>query len=251
MRDEPFVSIALEVAGGIGPVTSAALKYVKSIRLAQDPDVVPTPPDLLVATLGHCVRFIIHTSVHSAAMREQYILQQSVKEIFWSLRVVQPLLSATGSVDSILRPSLSSSFEYLAFLLHHADDTVSAVYQALRSHALETAVHIGPLGPGVEATQMNRVHMGFLEIFDLYLVHDKILTYVHKHLRAWSNALGPIMRQDTTLWKHWFIIERTTRSYVKLKSSEERMRRPSPDKKSWVLRVSLRCFVTTDLLTYR
>lgn len=49
------------------------------------------------------------------------------------------------------------------------------------------------------------------------------MAYTCKHVDAWSNALGPIARQDEKLWKDWSSMERTIRSYATLR--EERIGR--------------------------
>ncbi|KAG2035221.1 hypothetical protein BDR03DRAFT_1012737 [Suillus americanus] len=145
IRNESFVTILLEVSGGIDTVTSAALKYVKNIRLmAKDPDIASNTfkLNLLVPMFSSCVGIIATTSMHSAAMREAYILQRSIKVIFSAFRVLQSLPPGGGSMVQ----ALASSFPYLVFLLKHADDPVSAFHQALRAHAFETMVQIGPSG---------------------------------------------------------------------------------------------------------
>ncbi|KAG1728657.1 hypothetical protein EDB19DRAFT_154345 [Suillus lakei] len=161
-QNEHFVTILLEVSGGIGSVTSAALKYVRSIR--------SMPKDaLLVPMLWGCVRFIAKTSIQSAAMREAYILRQSVKEIFSVLRFLQRLLPGRGTIEA----ALTSSFGYLVFLLDRADDPVSALHQALRAHALETVVHIGPSEPLDVEVDFHKINADFFGILYQYLVHDK------------------------------------------------------------------------------
>ncbi|KAG1728656.1 hypothetical protein EDB19DRAFT_1746006 [Suillus lakei] len=241
IRDEPFMAIVLEVSGDTGTVASTALKYVKTIRLmALDPDAIsglPTSLELLSPMLSYCVRFIREISKQSAAVREECIIRQSIKEIFSVSRVIQLLLSSTGTMEQRLKPSLSWSFGYLADLLDHADDTISVLYQALRSHAFEIAM--GLKGPSVEV-EFNGINKSFPALLYNYLVHDKILTYACKHVDAWSNALGPIVRQDETTRDRWSIVEMKIRLYANLKSREEMIRRPSPDEKGWVLRCHCR-----------
>ncbi|KAG0705059.1 hypothetical protein DFH29DRAFT_908606, partial [Suillus ampliporus] len=234
MRDDLFVTIALEVSGDIGTITSAALKYVKSIRsIAKDPEIASTAAELLVPMFSCCLKFIAGTSIHSAAMRERYILRQSVKETFSTLRVLQSLLPGRGSKELIFKSSLASGFHYLAFLLECADDSVLVLHQALRSHAFETAIRMGPFRTPEEE---NIYPVGFFKMLYHYLVHDKILTYASKHMDAWSDALGPIGRQDKNLSKDCSAIERITRIYVTVKFKEEMKRRPSPNGKGWIFR---------------
>jgi hypothetical protein len=78
----------------------------------------------------------------------------------------------------------------------------------------------------------------FLAILTHYTMYDKILTYALKHLDALSNALDPIARQDEAIRMRWSITEQYVRGCADLKSDEEMVRRPSPNEKGWVLRVS-------------
>jgi len=80
----------------------------------------------------------------------------------------------------------------------------------------------------------------FLVILSHYTMYDKILTYAFQHLDALSNALDPIARQDETIRTRWSITEQYIRGIVDLKSDEEMVRRPSPNEKEWILRVSRR-----------
>ncbi|KAG2131315.1 hypothetical protein DEU56DRAFT_813938 [Suillus clintonianus] len=215
---ESFRTILLEVSGGIGPFTSAALKYVKHIRsIAKEADIdcsALTPNLKMLGPMFMCsVTLIATTSRHSVAMREAYIIRQSVKEIFSTLRVLQPVLPCK------MAGALGSSFPYFMFLLKHAVDPVSVLHQALRAHAFETIVRIDPSGPVEEAkTDPHNINGAFLGILHHHLVHDKILTYVSKHVDAWSDALGPIVREDENLWHFWSMLERRIRLYGMLKS---------------------------------
>jgi hypothetical protein len=125
-------------------------------------------------------------------------------------------------------------------------------YEALRARALEIAVRMTPFGPVKIEANLHNISAGFFEILYHYLVHDKILTYTCKHVGAWSNALGPIARQDKNFWKGWSAIERTIRSYATLRSKEEMIRRPLSNAKGWFLKVSHRlwCFVPVDHSTW-
>ncbi|KAG0695602.1 hypothetical protein DFH29DRAFT_264369 [Suillus ampliporus] len=233
MHDKTFMTIVLEVSGDTGSVVSTALKYVKSVRLmAQDPDIVSelsTSLELIVQMFAYCVRFIVETSKHSAAMREEFILRQSVKEIFSTCRVIQ-LLSSTGSMKHTIEPSFWS-FEYLTVLLDRANDAISVLRQALHAHAFETTMC--PLG-SPEADL--KISMTFLFILFEYLNHDTILTYAYKHVDTWSKGFGTIARQHEAIREYWSALEKKTRSYVDLRSREDMMRRPSPNQKGWVLR---------------
>ncbi|KAG1839549.1 hypothetical protein DFJ58DRAFT_812003 [Suillus subalutaceus] len=255
IRNESFVTILLDVSGVIDTVTSAALKYVKNIRLmAKDPDIASNAfkLNLLVPMFSCCVGIIATTSMHSAAMREAYILHRSIKEIFSALRVLQSLPPGGGSMVQ----ALGSSFAYLVFLLKRADDPVSAFHQALRAHAFETMVHIGPSGhlevqEEVEADPHKINEIFFLILFS-YVLHNKILTYACKHVDAWSDNLGPIVRQDGHLWDVWSKTEQMIRSCGISRSGAEMTQWPSPSEKGWVLQVSrrLHCFIPADLSTY-
>ncbi|KAG1839548.1 hypothetical protein DFJ58DRAFT_811998, partial [Suillus subalutaceus] len=172
------------------------------------------------------------TSKHSAAVREEFILRQSVQRIFLACHVIQ-LLSSTESDRTFGISTLTWNFEYLAALLDRADDTIQVLHQALRSNAFEIAM--GLKGPLVEVDP-NYIDRGFLAMLYYYLVHDKILTYACKHVDAWSNAIVPIVIQDETIRKDWFPVEMKIRLYASLKSREEMIRRPSPDEKGWILR---------------
>jgi len=242
IHDEAFMAVVLEVSGDIGAVASTALKYVKSVRsMAQDPDAIlrsSTSPELFAHMLSFCIRFIMEMSKCSVTMREECIVRQSVREIFSTSRVIQLLLSSAETMEQRLKPSFLWSFEYLADLLDHADDTVSVLHQALRSHALETALSTSrPLE--MDHSDNCITSSVLLMLYD-HLVHDKILTYAWKHVDSWSNTLGSIAMQDKTIRKCWFTVESKIRLYASLKSREETMRRPSPNEKGWVLRVSNR-----------
>ncbi|KAJ8596884.1 hypothetical protein M405DRAFT_804797, partial [Rhizopogon salebrosus TDB-379] len=235
MRERPFATTMLEVAGGIDSVISAALKYVKSIRsMAQDPDIISTS---LHVTLSQSVEVIIRTSEYNAAIREEYILRKSVKEIFSTLRIIQPLLHATRSMDHVLAPLISSVFHYFAAMIRDADDVISVFYQALSSRALETVVHIGPSIPLDHHLRAHIIRwvMNFLAILSHYTMYDKILTYTLKRLDALSSALDPIARQDEAFQGLWRKTERYIRVYGCLRLKEEMMRRPLPDEKGWLL----------------
>ncbi|KAG1775860.1 hypothetical protein EV702DRAFT_405349 [Suillus placidus] len=239
MRNESFVTTLLEVSGGISPFTSAALKYVKTIpSMAKGPDItseafwVEMMLIQVVTMISTCVRFIIGTSMHSAAIREGFILRHSIRHIFSALRILQPLIPGMGSTEQ----ALASSFRYLFFLLERADVPVSVFHEALRTHALEIAVRMAPFGPVKMEAELHNISADFFEISYHYLVHDKILTYTCKHVDAWSNTLGPIARQDENLWKDWSAMERTIRSYVSLRSEEEMIRRPLSNEKGWLLK---------------
>jgi hypothetical protein len=238
MRERPFATTMLEVAGGIDSVISAALKYVKSIRsMAQDPDIISTS---LHVTLSQSVEVIIRTSEYNAAIREEYILRKSVKEIFSTLRIIQPLLHATRSMDHVLAPLISSVFHYFAAMIRDVDDVISVFYQALSSRALETVVHIGPSIPLDHSLRAHIIRwvMNFLAILSHYTMYDKILTYTLKRLDALSSALDPIARQDEAFQGLWRKTERYIRVYGCLRLKEEMMRRPLPDEKGWLLQVS-------------
>ncbi|KAG1883350.1 hypothetical protein F4604DRAFT_1737716 [Suillus subluteus] len=236
MHDEAFMAIVLEVSGDTGAVASMALKYVKSVRsMARDPDAISRPsasPELLASMLSHCVRFIRDMSKRSVAMREECIVRQSVREIFSASRAIQFLLSFAGTMEQRLKPSLFWSFEYLADLLDHADDTISVLHQALRSHAFEIALGT----PRPLEVDLNDIRTSILMILYDYLVYDKILTYAWKHLDSWSNTLGPIATQNQTIQERWSAVDTKIRLYAGLKFREERIRRPSPDEKGWILR---------------
>lgn len=238
IHDKAFMAVVLEVSGDTGTVASTALKYVKSIRsMAQDPGAIPrltTSLELLAPMLSYCVRFIRKMSKRSIAVREECILRQSVKEVFSASRVIQLLLSSTGTTDRGLQLSLFWSFKYLVDLLYRADDTISVLHQALRSHAFEIALSPSmPLELDLCATNIS-----ILVILYEYLVHDKILAYAWKHLDSWSNALGPIAMQDKSIQERWSAVEMKVRLYTSLKTREEEIRRPSLDEKGWILRVS-------------
>ncbi|KAG1728658.1 hypothetical protein EDB19DRAFT_154410 [Suillus lakei] len=237
MRNESFVNILLEVSGGIGPFTSAALKYVKTISsMVKDPDITSEAVRIeliqVLAMFSTCVKFIIGTSMHSAAIREGFILRHSIRHIFSALRILQPLIPGKGSTEQ----ALASSFQYLFFLLERADGPVSVFHEALRAHALEITIRMAPFGPVKMEAHLHDISADFFEILYHYLVHDKILTYTCKHVNAWSNVLGPIARQDENLWKDWSAMERTIRSYVTLRSKEEMIRWPLSNEKGWFLK---------------
>ncbi|OAX36934.1 hypothetical protein K503DRAFT_857667 [Rhizopogon vinicolor AM-OR11-026] len=239
-----FVTTILEVAGGISTLISAALQYVKSVRsMAQDPVVLSTSPHMVIAALLHCVKFIIRTSEYSAAIREQYILRQSIKEIFLTLRVMQPLLRATRRIEHMLRPLLGSVLHYFSTVFNKGDDPVSVLYQALRSHALETAVRMvqytsRPLAYEVD---VNTWITEFLLVLSNYTMYDKILTYSLKHLDALSSAVDPVARQDKVIWERWELLKQYIPACADFRFKEEVMRRPSPNEKGWLLR----CHCTT------
>ncbi|OJA17113.1 hypothetical protein AZE42_02604 [Rhizopogon vesiculosus] len=236
-----FVTTILEVAGGISTLTSAALQYVKSVRsMAWDPVIFSTSPHMVIAALLHCVKFIIRTSEYSAAIREQYILRQSVKEIFLTLRDMQLLLRTTGSIEHMLRALLGSILHYFSTAFNKGDDAVSVLYQALRSHAFETTLLMvqytsRPLAYEVD---INTWITEFLLILSNYTIYDKILTYSLKHLDDLSSAVDPIARQDTIIWERWVLLKQYIPACVGFRSREEVMRRPSPNEKGWLLRVS-------------
>jgi hypothetical protein len=249
MRNESFVTTLLEVSGGVGPFTSAAMKYVKTIpSAAKDPDITSMAVRIeliqVVTMFSTSVRLIIDTSMHSAAIREGFIIRHSIRHIFSALRILQPLIPGKGSTEQ----ALASSFEYLFFLLDRADGPVPVFHEALRIHALEIVVRMAPFGPVKMEANLHIICSDFFEILYHYLVHDKILTYTCKHVNAWSNALGPIVRQDEILGKDWSAMEQTIRSYISLRSKEEMIRRPLSNDKGWLLKVSyrLRCFVLAD-----
>ncbi|KAG2104734.1 uncharacterized protein F5147DRAFT_263419 [Suillus discolor] len=234
--DESFVTILLEVSDGIDAVSSAALKYVKSLRsMANDPDIVSNAfkLELLVPLFSCCIGIIATTSMLDAAIREAYVLRQSVKEIFWALRVLQSLPLGRESMALALAPS----FTYLDFLLKHADDPVSALHQALCARAFETMVNIssGPLEVKLAETDPRRINEAFLRILFKYSLDDKILSYVCKHVDDWSNNLGPIVRQDEHLLDLWLKVEQSIRTYGTLRSKAETIWWPSPSERSWVL----------------
>lgn len=236
IHDKAFMAVVLEVSGDTGTVASTALKYVKSIRsMAQDPGAISrltTSLELLAPMLAHSVRFIRKMSKRSVAVREECILRQSVKEIFSASHVIQLLLSSAGTTDRRLKLSPFWSFKYLVDLLHRADDTISVLYQALRSHAFEMALSPSTL----LELDLCATGISILVIMYEYLVHDKILAYAWKHLDSWSNALGPITMQDKSIQELWSAVEMKIRLYTSLKSREEETRRPSPDEKGWILR---------------
>lgn len=210
------MAVVLEVSGDTGTVASTALKYVKSIRsMAQDPGAISrltTSLELLAPMLAHSVRFI--------------------RKIFSASHVIQLLLSSAGTTDQRLKLSPFWSFKYLVDLLHRADDTISVLYQALRSHAFEMALSPSTL----LELDLCSTGISILVIMYEYLVHDKILAYAWKHLDSWSNALGPITMQDKSIQELWSAVEMKIRLYTSLKSREEETRRPSPDEKGWILR---------------
>ncbi|KAG1826554.1 hypothetical protein EV424DRAFT_634391 [Suillus variegatus] len=239
MRSESFVNTLVEVAGGIGPFTSAALKYVKAIASVtnlKDPDITSEAVRIeliqVVTMFSTCVGFITGTSMQSAAIREGFIVRHSIRHIFSTLRILQPLIPGRGSTEK----ALASSFQYLFFLLERADVPVSVFHEALRARALEIAVRMAPFEPVKMEANLHNISADFFEILYHYLVHDKILTYTCKHVNTWSNTLGPIARQDENLWKDWSAMERTIRSYVSLRSKEEMIRRPLSNEKGWFLK---------------
>lgn len=148
MRNESFLTTLQEVSGGVGPFTSAALKYVKIIlSVVKDPDITSEAVRMeliqIVTMFSTCVRFIIGTSMLSAAIREGFIVRHSIRHIFSALRILQPLIPGKGTTEQ----ALASSFQYLFFLLERADGPVSVFHEALRSRALEIAIRMAPLDP--------------------------------------------------------------------------------------------------------
>jgi hypothetical protein len=241
MCNQPFATTILEVAGGIGSLVSAALKYVKSVRpMTQDPVIISTSLHLLTETLSGSVEFIIRTSQYSAAIREEYILRKSVKEIFSAFRIIQPLLHATGSMDHMLAPLIHLLYQYFSASFRDADDAISVFYQALSSHALETVVCIGHCISLDHRAPIIRWVMDLLAILARYIMYDKILTYTLSHIDVLSSAIDPIARQNEALQRLWHNIERCTRMYGYLRLKGEMMRRPLSDAKGWLLRVSHR-----------
>jgi hypothetical protein len=245
-----FATTILEVAGGIVTVTSTALKYVKSIRsMAQDPDI---PRRMLVTVLSCCVEFISKTSEYSITIREDYILRKSVKEIFSTLRVIQLLLHATGSMDRVLVPAFGTVLHYFLTMFTKADDTVSVFYQALSSQALAAAACIDLSIPLHHGVQINNWLIIFLGILSDYTVYDKILTYALRHLDVWSSALDPITRQDETVRECWHMTKQYIQIYSSVRLRGEMMTQPLSNEKGWRLRVShryRRYAVLTSLLT--
>ncbi|OAX35664.1 hypothetical protein K503DRAFT_868100 [Rhizopogon vinicolor AM-OR11-026] len=231
---------------------SAALKYVKSIRSrAQNPDITL---DMLIVTLANSVDLIMRTGEHSAAIREEYILRQSIKNVFLALRVIQRLLRATGSMDHPLRQRLSSIFHYFSTdstTSDDANDAVSVFYQALRSHALETTVGMDPSRPLSPEVDINGWITHILAILVQYIVYDKILTYALKHLDTLSRVLDPMARQDETLRKHWCILEQYIGFYAGLRSNEEMKRKSSPNKRGGFYVVIMRLRMTLSSCNVR
>ncbi|KAG1796326.1 uncharacterized protein HD556DRAFT_1360590 [Suillus plorans] len=251
IQDESFVTILLEVSGGIDAVTSAALKYVKSLRSMAKARIASDnfKLELLVLVFSHCVRIIATTSTLDAAIREAYVLRQSVKEIFGALRVLQSLSLGKESMAQALAPS----FTYLDFLLKHADDPASALHQALCARAFETMVHISPSGPlevpKLVETDPRRINEAFFRILFKYSLDDKILSYVCKHVDAWSNNLGPTVRQEKYLLDIWSSVEQTLRVYGTLRFKAETIWWPSPSEKGWVLQCH--CGGTAEDIRFR
>lgn len=81
----------------------------------------------------------------------------------------------------------------------------------------------------------HKINEIFFMILFSYILHNKILTYACKHVDAWSDHLGPIVRQDGHLWDVWSKTEQTIRSYGMCRSGAEMIRSPSPSEKGWVL----------------
>ncbi|KAG2149091.1 uncharacterized protein EDB93DRAFT_360443 [Suillus bovinus] len=238
MKDKAFMTTMLEVSGDIGRLVSTALGYVIHIgSMAQDPKKVTDPRRSLGAlahTFSNCVIVIFELSKHSAAVREEFILQLSVKKIFLNCRAFQLLLSSIERMDPTAgKLSFVWSFDYLVLLLARANNTIPVLYQALHSNAFETAMSIK--GPPVEADKYCH-KKSFLVILHGYLVYDKILTYACTHVDAWSSAFTPNVIQDETVRKGWLAVKMKIRLYASLKSREEMMRRPSPNEKGWILR---------------
>ncbi|KAG1876056.1 hypothetical protein C8R48DRAFT_690612 [Suillus tomentosus] len=251
VHDESFVTILLEVSGGIDAITSAALKYLKSLRsMAKDLDIFSNAfkLELLVPVFSCCIGIIATTSMLDAAIREAYVLRQSVKDIFGALRVLQSLpLAREGMAEA-----LASSFTYLDFLLKRGDDPVSALHQALCAHAFETMVHISPYGPLEEkVAEMDPrwINEAFFRILCKYSLHDKILSYICKHVDAWSNNLGPIVRQDERLLDLWSNVEQALRVYGTLRFKAETIWWPSPSKKGLILQCH--CDGTAEDIRFR
>lgn len=234
MWDKAFMNAMFEVSGDIGTVVSTALEYVSHMgSMAIDPDRVtnlPTSLGVLTYAFSNCVSIIVEISGHSTAAREALVLRHSVEKIFLISRVIHLDLYSIESVFS--KSTLFWSFNYLAFLLCRADNTISVLHQALHSDAFEIAMGLN--GPPVEVDLDG--HTSFLLMLHGYLVYDKILTYACKHVDTWSNTLGPVVVPDETIRKRWSAVERTIRLYASLKSREEMIRRPSPDEKGWILR---------------
>ncbi|KAG1796307.1 uncharacterized protein HD556DRAFT_293844 [Suillus plorans] len=180
-------------------------------------------------------------------MREEFILRLSVKKIFLICRIIQLLFSSGESLDPTFgKSTLVQSFVYLVVLLFRANNTVPVLHQALHSYAFEIAM--GIQGPAVEV-DLRDYKKSFLVILDIFLVYDKILTYAYKRVDAWSNALGPDVLPDETIRKRWSAVETKIRLYASLKSREEKIRRPSPDKKGWILRNSVTVVIPQKILS--
>lgn len=81
--------------------------------------------------------------MHSSAIREGFVARHAIRHIFSALRILQPLIPHKESMEQVL----ASSFQYLFFLLQHADGPVTVFHEALRARALETAVRMAPLDP--------------------------------------------------------------------------------------------------------
>ena len=243
--DQSFVTIILEVAGDIDTVASTALKYLRSLRsMAQYPAILSTSIHMVITGFSMCVMFIIRSGEHSAALREEYILRQSVKEIFLGLRVILPLLhhDATEGFEHMFRPPLGSVLHYFSTVFYNADhDGVSVFYQALRSHALESAVRMlqeDSSTPLIYDVDMNVWISDFLGILSHYAMYNKILTCALKHLNALSTAFAQTTRQSETVRKRWCMLERYVLAYNVFRSEEEMRRRPSTNAEGWLLRVS-------------
>lgn len=249
MVDKSFATITLEVAGDIDTVASTALKHLRSLRsMAQDPDILSTSIHMVITGFSMCVAFIIMSSEHSAALREEYILRQSVKEIFLGLRDVLPLLhhDAAEGFDMFKQP-LGSALLYFSTVFYNTDDAVSIFYQALRSHALESAVRMLQDSSATLTfdVDINEWISDFLGILSKYAMYNKILTCALKHLDALSSAFAQISRQHESVLERWSILERYIPACAVFRSEEEMRRRPSTDAKGWLLRVSHghRCFI--------
>ncbi|KAG2149098.1 uncharacterized protein EDB93DRAFT_360764 [Suillus bovinus] len=164
------------------------------------------------------------------------VLHLSYRRACKILRYENHTSSGEGSWTSIHR----STSIYLASLLESADDPVSALHQALCASALETIVDISHSGcmEDEDPADLFNITEAFFWILYKYIPHDKILSYVSKHVDAWSDDLGPTVRQNKRLWDVWYKVEQTIRSYGALRSWAETTWWPSPSEKGCFLQCS-------------
>ncbi|OJA12969.1 hypothetical protein AZE42_04702 [Rhizopogon vesiculosus] len=217
------LSIVASAAGGIAPMASLALRYIR--RMAKDIANMPEPLERTIGNLDFSIMIVCATSLSQAIIFMQSLVG-GCQELLLRIGAIRTVLHVVTTLwERLLTPAWNSSdsepdvglamrrhvlykaYRYIGYSMNYSHDPASVISQALQHGLLECLLRTGT-SPAERVDNVKRFEddpdLRLLNALPRFFVFSKVLRSLGPALQRVNKAsLAGRASEDPVLWELW------------------------------------------------